>query len=108
VYEGVKKAAYPGCVRSTRIAREWAKEYATMSESSEKVVQFPSESSRDVLTELLREGAREMLAGAIRKEVAAYVEERASLTARGSERVSPRAEPPNAAWRHSSETAPCA
>jgi putative transposase len=51
-----------------------------MSESSEKVVQFPSESSRDVLTELLREGAREMLAGAIRKEVAAYVEERASLT----------------------------
>jgi hypothetical protein len=52
-------------LRNTRIALAGAKEYATMAQSSDNVVEFPSDSPRDVLTELLRKGARELLADAI-------------------------------------------
>jgi transposase-like protein len=66
-------------VQEHPIALAGAKEYATMAQSSDKVVEFPSESPRDVLTELLREGARDLLADAVKREVEAYLEERAGL-----------------------------
>ena len=43
------------------------------------LVPFPSESSADVLTDVLRDGARRMLATAIEGEVEAYVAARTSL-----------------------------
>lgn len=43
------------------------------------VIVFPSEASRDALTPILREGARQMLAAAIEAEVQAWVEQRADL-----------------------------
>ena len=49
-----------------------------MKEPNEKLVQFPQESSRDVLTEVLRDGARQMLATAIEAEVEDYVAGRAA------------------------------
>ena len=55
-------------VPSTQTALAGAEEYATMSESSENVVEFPSESSSDVLTGLLRKGACKLLADAIEQE----------------------------------------
>jgi putative transposase len=50
-----------------------------MAQSSDNVVEFPTNSSRDVLTELLRKGARELLADAIEEEVNDYLRERADL-----------------------------
>jgi putative transposase len=50
-----------------------------MEESSGKLIEFPSESSKDVLTELLRRGAQEMLKSAIEAEVAGYVAARQQL-----------------------------
>jgi putative transposase len=50
-----------------------------MSQSIDNVVEFPSDSSRDVLTELLRKGARGLLADAIEEEVKDYLRERAEL-----------------------------
>jgi transposase-like protein len=50
-----------------------------MEEHSGKLVSFPQESSQDVLTEVLRKGAREMLATAIETEVAGYVAAREHL-----------------------------
>jgi len=50
-----------------------------MSQSSDNVVEFPSDSSRDVLTELLRNGARDLLAGAIEQEVNDYLRGREAL-----------------------------
>ncbi len=50
-----------------------------MAQSSDNVVEFPSDSSRDVLTEILRKGARDLLAGAIEQEVSDYLREREDL-----------------------------
>ena len=50
-----------------------------MSESTSKVVEFPSESSRDVLTEILRCGAQQLLTRAIEEEVASYLVSRETL-----------------------------
>jgi transposase-like protein len=50
-----------------------------MAQSSDNVVEFPSKTPRDVLTELLRKGARELLADAIEEEVNDYLRERAGL-----------------------------
>lgn len=50
-----------------------------MSESSAEVVEFPNETTGDVLEGILREGARKMLAEAIQAEVAEYVEARQNL-----------------------------
>lgn len=50
-----------------------------MSESTAKVVDFPSGATKDVLEEILREGARKMLAEAIQAEVADYLEARQDL-----------------------------
>ena len=49
-----------------------------MQEPNEKLVQFPQESSRDVLTDVLRDGARRMLATAVEAEVEDYVAARAA------------------------------
>ncbi len=51
-----------------------------MLEHSGKVVRFPETLPRDVLTEILREGARKLLASAIEAEVEVYLAEREPLT----------------------------
>lgn len=58
-----------------------------MDQPTAKVLAFPSESSDDVLTTLLREGARKMLAAAIEAEATAYVAARAHLTDEAGHRV---------------------
>ncbi len=50
-----------------------------MTEPTGKVVSFPEESSRDVLTQILHKGARQMLATAIEAEVQGYVSSRENL-----------------------------
>jgi hypothetical protein len=50
-----------------------------MDHATKKIVEFPSESSEDVLTTILREGARQLLGQAIQDEVAGYVEARGDL-----------------------------
>jgi len=50
-----------------------------MGQSSDNVVEFPSDSSRDVLTEILRKGARDLLAGAIEQEVNDYLRGREAV-----------------------------
>jgi len=50
-----------------------------MEERSGKLVAFPQDSSRDVLTEILREGARQMLASAIEAEVQSFLAARQHL-----------------------------
>ena len=50
-----------------------------MDQTTKKVVEFPSECSEDVLTTVLRNGAREMLGRAIQTEVAEYLEARQEL-----------------------------
>jgi putative transposase len=50
-----------------------------MEERSGKLVAFPQESSRDVLNEVLREGARQMLVRAIEAKVQGYVAAREEL-----------------------------
>ena len=58
------------------MARE-AEEYPAISESTTDIPIVPLPTSRDVLTDLLRDGARRMLAQAIEAEVAAYLDSRA-------------------------------
>jgi putative transposase len=61
------------------------KEYAAMTDSSSHPYSFPEcpvdpgVESRDVLTQVLRNGAQDMLARAVLDEVAMYVAERADL-----------------------------
>lgn len=50
-----------------------------MEEPTGKLVPFPQESSRDVLTQVLHDGARQMLATAIQGEVQSYVAARQHL-----------------------------
>ena len=50
-----------------------------MDQATKNVVEFPSESEEDVLTVILRDGAREMLGRAIQAEVAEYLEPRQEL-----------------------------
>lgn len=57
-----------------------ARRYATVDQPTAKVLAFPQETSDDVLTTILREGARKMLATAIEAEAQAYVAGRAHLT----------------------------
>ena len=54
-----------------------------MPEPNEKLVQFPQESSRDVLTEVLHRGAQQMLLTAIEAEVDDYLAARAATDGRG-------------------------
>ncbi len=48
-----------------------------MREDKAVAIRFPVDSSQDVLTEILREGAQKMLATAIEAEVGVYVEQHA-------------------------------
>ena len=55
------------------------KEYATMAERSTESVQFPGVGAKDVMTEILREGAQRMLVQAIQEEVEEWVGQRVHL-----------------------------
>ena len=55
-----------------------------MRECTTEAIEFPAESSKDVLTEILREGAQKMLGTAIEAEVEAYIAQHAN---RGTPRV---------------------
>jgi putative transposase len=50
-----------------------------MSQATAKVVAFPQESTEDVLTAILRRGARQMLATAIEAEIQVYLGDRADV-----------------------------
>jgi len=65
-------------LRAHQMAHE-AEEYPAMTESTTDISIVPLPTSRDVLTDLLRDGARRMLAQAIEAEVDAYVVARAHL-----------------------------
>src|SRR5512147_575885 len=65
-------------LRAHHVAHE-AEEYPAMSESTTDTRIVPLPTSLDVLTDLLRDGARRMLAQAIEAEVAAYVAAHAHL-----------------------------
>jgi transposase-like protein len=54
-------------------------EYATVSQSTCDIRIVPLPESQDVLTEILRSGARQMLARAIEAEVAAWIDEHAHI-----------------------------
>jgi putative transposase len=56
-----------------------AEEYPAMNESTTEIRNLPLPASQDVLTRLLRDGARKMLAQAIDAEVTAWIAERSHL-----------------------------
>jgi hypothetical protein len=56
-----------------------AEEYPAMSESTTDICIVPLPEGQDVLTEILRDGARRMLAQAVEAEVAAWIGARAHL-----------------------------
>ena len=49
-----------------------------MTKPNEKLVEFPRQSARDILTDVLRDGAQQMLATAIEAEVDDYLAGRAT------------------------------
>src|SRR3954467_11714342 len=59
-------------LRAHLVAHE-AEEHPAMTESTTDIRIVPTPKGQDVLTEILRDGARRMLAQAIEAEVAAYV-----------------------------------
>src|SRR3954470_17254341 len=59
-------------LRAHHLAHE-AEEYPVMTESTTDIRIVPLPTGHDVLTDLLRDGARRMLAQAIEAEVSAYV-----------------------------------
>jgi transposase-like protein len=72
VDEELKKAAYLG-LNLVVLKTRFPQEYATMQEVTTTSFVFPS-TSRDVLSEILREGAQQMLTTAIEAEVAEWIE----------------------------------
>ena len=56
-----------------------AEEYPAMSESTTDIRIVPLPTGQDVLTEILRDGARRLLAEAIEAEVAAWIDAHAHL-----------------------------
>jgi hypothetical protein len=56
-----------------------AEEYPAMSQSTTEIRIVPLAPSQDVLTDLLRDGARRLLAQAIEAEVAAWIDDHAHL-----------------------------
>jgi hypothetical protein len=72
----MKKAAYFGCVRPRPYP--YTEEYATMQQTTHEPFSFPSAgtASADPLTEVIRRGARELLAQAIEAEVAESAQKR--------------------------------
>jgi putative transposase len=65
-------------LKSTPMAHE-AEEYPAMSQSTTDLRIVPLAPSQDVLTDLLRDGARRLLAQAIEAEVAAWIDDHAHL-----------------------------
>ena len=65
-------------LKSTPMAHE-AEEYPAMSQSTTDIRIVPLAPSQDVLTDLLRDGARRLLAQAIEAEVAAWIDDHAHL-----------------------------
>jgi putative transposase len=78
VDESLKKVAYSGLLRNHPHAHE-ALEYATMTDATTNAVALPLDSHPDVLTDVLRQGATQLLAQAIQAEVATYLEARSYL-----------------------------
>jgi putative transposase len=58
-----------------------------MEKSSGKLIEFPGESTKDALTEVLRKGAQQMLAAAIEAEVETYLSHREQLVDEEGHRV---------------------
>jgi putative transposase len=65
----------------------YPKEYATMPEGTTTTVSLPSPEAKDVLTEILREGAQTLLVQAIDAEVADWIERHAPLTDENGHRL---------------------
>jgi transposase-like protein len=65
-------------LRAHQLAHE-AEEYPAMNESTTDIRIVPLPTGQDVLTEVLREGARKMLAQAVEAEVAAWIADHAHL-----------------------------
>src|SRR3954465_2949955 len=65
-------------LKSTPMANE-AEEYPAMSQSTTEIRIVPLAPSQDVLTDLLRDGARRLLAQAVEAEVAAWIDDHAPL-----------------------------
>jgi|SRR5882672_1360255 len=71
----MKKAVYVGLLNHTQAAHA-GQEYTTMHEPITNTLTFPSSSSRDVLTEILHDGAQRLLTQAINLEVEQYLTSR--------------------------------
>src|SRR5947208_12076037 len=65
-------------LENTPMAHE-AEEYPAMSQSTTEIRIVPTAPSQDVLTDLLRDGARRLLAQAVEAEVAAWIDAHAHL-----------------------------
>jgi hypothetical protein len=78
VDERLKKAEYPGLLQDHPHAHK-ALEYATMSDATTNPDALPLPTEHDVLTDLLRHGAKQLLAQAVQAEVAAYLEARSHV-----------------------------
>src|SRR5215210_7114678 len=65
-------------LRAHRLAHE-AEEYPAMNESTTDLLIVPLPKGHDVLTDLLRDGARRLLAEAVEAEVAAWIDAHAHL-----------------------------
>src|SRR3954469_22989896 len=65
-------------LRAHQLAHE-AKEYPAMNESTTDIRIVPLPTGQDVLTEVLRDGARRMLAQAVEAEAAAWIADHAHL-----------------------------
>jgi transposase-like protein len=78
VDERLKKAAYPGLLQDHPHAHE-ALEYATRNDAAPNADALPLPTEQDVLTDLLRQGAKHLLAQAIQAQVSAYLEARSHL-----------------------------
>jgi putative transposase len=78
VDESLKKAAYSGLLQDHPHAHE-ALEYATMYDATTNADALPLPAEKDVLTDVLRQGATQLLAQAIQAEVTAYLDARSEL-----------------------------
>jgi transposase-like protein len=78
VYDGMKKAVYVGLLNPTPTAHA-GQEYTTMHQPITNTLTFPSVGPRDVLTEILRDGAQSLLSKAIAMEVDQWINDRQHL-----------------------------
>jgi hypothetical protein len=72
-----RRAAYLGLMWF--VHNHHSQEYATMSESTNATIEMPALAARDVLTDILRQGAQQMLAAAIEAEVAEWIAKHCEL-----------------------------